>query len=72
MWIVLLDHSGSMGEPFEEHGPSTSRTRAVDSEIKLDAAREVLLEEIEEELKAQDPDLELAIFAFTSIGAVPK
>lgn len=64
MWIVLLDHSDSMGEPFEQAGESSRRTRIVDAEIKLEAAKEVLREEIQE-LKDTDPDMALAIFAFT-------
>jgi hypothetical protein len=64
MWIVLLDHSGSMGDPFEQSGASSRRARMVDAETKLEAAKAVLKEEVAE-LKETDPDLKLVIFAFT-------
>jgi hypothetical protein len=65
MWIVLLDHSGSMGDPFERSSDSSRRTKIVDAEIKLEAAKEVLREEIRE-FKDIHPEMSLAIFAFTS------
>ena len=40
MWIVLLDRSGSMGDPFEHSGDPSRRTRIVNEEIKLEAAKE--------------------------------
>jgi len=62
MLIVLLDHSGSMGEPFSgTSDPLSRRVRVADAEIKLAAAKEVLLEEIEQ----LDDRVELAVFAFT-------
>ena len=49
MWIVLLDRSGSMGEPFSAiPDPHSRRERLTDVEIKLVAAKEILLEEIAE------------------------
>ncbi|WP_447602250.1 TIR domain-containing protein [Nitrospira sp. Nam80] len=64
MWIVLLDHSSSMGDPFEASDDSSRRTRVVDVESKLEAAKEVLREEIRE-LKDIDASMVVAIFAFT-------
>jgi hypothetical protein len=65
VWIVLLDHSGSMSDPFEQTSTTASRrARVAEAEIKLDAAREVLREEVRE-LQQTDPAMPLAIFAFT-------
>ena len=63
MWIILLDHSGSMGEPFSGSPDRDSRRiREVDTEIKLNAAKEVLLEEI----SLLGKDVQVVIFGFTS------
>src|SRR5712692_3800538 len=44
MWIMLLDHSDSMGCPFEAHDFSFSaRVRAFETTIKLEAAKKVVL-----------------------------
>ncbi|MFH0998554.1 MAG: TIR domain-containing protein [Pseudomonadota bacterium] len=64
MWIVLLDNSGSMGDPFEQSDLSSRRARTTDAEIKFAAAKEVLMEELQE-LKQIYPEMALAIFAFT-------
>ena len=53
-----------MGEPFEQSGDSSRRTRIVNAEIKLEAAKEVLREEIRE-FRDTHPGMALAIFAFT-------
>ncbi len=54
-----------MGDPFEQTSEApTRRTRVSDAEIKLDAAREVLREEVRE-LQQTDPVMRLTIFAFT-------
>lgn len=65
MRIVLLDHSGSMGEPFEAPDAGSRRTRTVDAETKLQAAREVLREDLQE-LRELDPAMRVVIFGFTS------
>lgn len=65
MWIVLLDHSGSMGDPFEEAGEPSRRTRLVDAETKLEAATQVLRDELAE-LGETDPTLPIAIFGFNN------
>lgn len=64
MWIVLLDQSGSMGDPFEQSELSSRRVRTTDAEIKFAAAKEVLMEELQE-LKQIYPEMALAIFSFT-------
>lgn len=64
MWIVLLDHSGSMGDPFEAADAPSRRAKIVDAERKLDAATEVLREELQE-LRERNPSMPVAIFAFT-------
>ncbi len=67
MWIILLDQSSSMGEQFEESKPTSSRTRLVRAQVKFEAAKEVLREELVE-LKVTDPGLMVAIFAFTKVA----
>ena len=68
MWIVLVDHSGSMGEPFQASDDSSRRARVTDAEIKLQAAKEVLRKSWE--LKDAFPDMSIAIFAFTSVASL--
>lgn len=64
MFIVLLDHSGSMGQPFSGTPDLHSRRlRGAKAEVKLAAAKEVLLEE----LANLDAQVELVIFSFTGI-----
>lgn len=65
MWIILLDHSGSMGQPFRENKrPSElrGRIRISDAFTKFDAAKESLLERLEEPSTVES----LAIMGFTS------
>lgn len=63
MWIVLLDHSGSMGDPFSGVPDiSSHRLRTVEADIKLVAAKEALLEEIKE----LGEEIEVVVFGFTS------
>jgi hypothetical protein len=67
MWIILLDHSGSMGQPFDAViDGTTRRTRQADAEIKLAAAKEVLLEE----LGQLGSDVPIAIFGFTRTASL--
>jgi hypothetical protein len=64
MWIILLDHSGSMGDPFSASINGTSRLlMEATADIKLAAAKEVLIEEIGE----LGADVKLALFGFTSM-----
>lgn len=42
MWILLLDASGSMGDPFAGSAEFTGRMRGTGVKIKIDAAREAL------------------------------
>src|SRR5262245_17435766 len=63
MWIILLDHSGSMGEPFSGTPVEKSRRlRQTEADVKLAAAKEVIVEELHE----LGDDVRVAIFAFTS------
>ena len=63
MWIVLLDHSGSMGEPFSGIPDiSSRRLREGDADLKLNAAKEVLLEEI----SLLGKGIQVVIFGFTN------
>jgi hypothetical protein len=64
MWIVLIDNSGSMGEPFEASTDLSRRTRRVEAEIKIKAAKEILMEELQE-LKDINPTMALTLFSFT-------
>lgn len=69
MWIVLLDHSGSMGDPFEHATSDATRSRAVEADVKLDAAKEVLREEFDD-LRRTNPRLPIAIFGFAGAPAL--
>lgn len=64
MRIVLPDQSGSMGDPFEQSDFSSRRVRTTDAETKFAAAKEVLMEELQE-LKQMYSEMALALFAFT-------
>lgn len=61
MWLILLDHSGSMGDPFagttEFHGRSKRSTHIA----KLDAAKAAIIERL---LGIGEADI--ALFGFTS------
>jgi hypothetical protein len=63
MWIVLLDHSGSMGEPFAataQQIKSVGRVRSVEAEIKWEAAKKSFLLE----LRRLPEDMEVMLFGF--------
>ncbi|AKJ10148.1 hypothetical protein ABB07_08965 [Streptomyces incarnatus] len=48
MWIVLLDRSASMADPFaDSSGHPDRRTRRTDQDVKLDAAKESVLIELD-------------------------
>jgi TIR domain/von Willebrand factor type A domain len=62
MWIVLLDQSGSMADPFSSTSNlADRRVRHTEREIKLDAAKESLLIEL-----GRNPDMPVALFSFTT------
>lgn len=46
MWIILLDHSGSMGQPFEGKQEFAGRSTTSEARIKLEAAKAALLEHL--------------------------
>ncbi len=63
MWIVLLDHSGSMGEPFEAIDiEALGRVRSVEADVKLDAAKKSFLIE----LRRLPESMQVILFGFTS------
>lgn len=62
MWIVLIDCSGSMGEGFEGGLAFEGRTVASTRTVKLDAAREAILER----LAGLNPSERVALVAFNT------
>lgn len=60
MWIILLDCSGSMGEPFRGLSTFEGRSVLAKADLKLDAARHALLERLPGIGKAK-----IALFTFT-------
>lgn len=63
MWLVLLDHSSSMGDGFEASGEqATFRDRRTQRTVKLEAAVESVLIE----LRRLTPDTPVSLFGFTS------
>jgi len=66
MRIILLDHSGSMGEPFSGKTEFAGRTRRTAAAIKLEAAKTELLRSIAS-LASPTP---IALFEFTSSASL--
>lgn len=62
MWLILLDASGSMANPFEGAASFEGRQRATSTEVKIDAAREALILH----LQGLGEATQAAIFAFRS------
>jgi hypothetical protein len=62
MWIVLLDHSCSMGGRFENPLPAGRLVRVAEAETRLEAAKAVFLEQLGR-LPAEMP---VSLFGFTS------
>lgn len=62
MWIILLDHSSSMGQPFQAEVSDSRLVRRVAAEIKLDAAKECLLTQ----LGRLPESMPVVLFAFTN------
>lgn len=66
MWIILLDRSGSMGQPFSGKSEFAGRSRQSQSAVKLDAAKEALREHL---LGLGSPS-PIALFEFTSTASL--
>jgi hypothetical protein len=64
MWLILLDHSGSMGNPFQGTTEFEGRSKPAGHHIKLDAAKSAILERL---LGMSVTDI--AIFGFTATAA---
>lgn len=62
MWVVLLDHSGSMGEPFRGSGTFLGRTTIGEGAAKLEEARRALYERVH----GLAPGDKVVVIAFTS------
>jgi hypothetical protein len=60
LWVVLIDHSGSMGDRFAAHSQFEGYSESGNYRIKLDAAKDMLLKQINS-FTAQD----VAVVAFT-------
>lgn len=61
MWLILLDSSSSMGEPFSGDQRFSGRTTVTESTTKLQAAVETILERI----AGRNPD-EAIVITFTT------
>jgi hypothetical protein len=61
LWVVLIDHSGSMGDGFFARSQFRGETERGDYSTKLDAAKNVLFIQIESLVSARD----VAVIEFT-------
>lgn len=61
MWIILLDHSGSMGDPFQGEAEFAGRVRESNALTKLESAKQALLTD----LASLGTSTRIAIIAFT-------
>lgn len=68
MWVVLLDHSGSMGDSFSGGAGSSGslRTRPAVSDVKLEAAKSALMGH----LRGLPSPVRVALFEFTSSASL--
>lgn len=66
MWIILLDHSGSMGNPFGGKSEFAGRSRKSRAAVKLDAAKETLIDH----LSGLGTPNRIALFEFTSTASL--
>lgn len=66
MRIILLDHSGSMGQPFGGQAEFAGRTRTTELSVKLDAAKTELLRSVASLASATA----IALFEFTSTASL--
>ena len=64
MWLILLDASGSMADPFANATSFSGRQRATLAQNKIDAAKEALILH----LQGLGEATQIAIFAFRSIA----
>ena len=62
MWLVLLDHSESMGGGFTNPPRAGWLVHKAEASTRLDAAKDVLLEQ----LSRLPPEMPVALFGFTS------
>jgi hypothetical protein len=62
MWIILLDRSGSMSNPFEGDKAFRGRSRISEQKVKIEAAKEALLDH----LKGLGSPSKIAIICFHS------
>lgn len=63
MWIILLDCSGSMADPFEVVGLQLQgRIRKFEAQVKLEAAKKAVLFQ----LSRLDEATDVILFGFTS------
>ena len=62
MWIILLDHSTSMGGTFKNKPPSGRFVKETEAESRLEAAKEILLDL----LGRWSPDDEVLLLPFTT------
>jgi hypothetical protein len=46
MWIILIDHSGSMGDPFSGNQTFSGRSTESKANLKLEAAVDSILERL--------------------------
>ena len=47
MWIILLDRSGSMADPFAASAVVTGAVRRFDAHVKIEAARQAVLAQLD-------------------------
>ena len=68
MWVILLDHSGSMGDAFSGSTGSfgSLRTRPASSDVKLEAAKSALMDH----LRGLPFPVRVALFEFTSSASL--
>lgn len=66
MWILLLDHSESMGRPFQGQTDFAGRKRTAQAAIKLAAAKSALIEH----LAGIGGATRLALFGFTATASL--
>ncbi len=66
MWIVLLDYSESMGEPFRGSASFSGRSVTSAAATKFEAARSALLERV----RGLAPNERVVVIAFTSVATI--
>jgi hypothetical protein len=66
MWLILLDHSGSMADAFQGKREFAGRTTQTTASVKLDAAKHALLEH----LPGLGSATRIVLFEFTESASV--